>query len=174
MNGGQETTKTPWFKQPLVWLVIAFPAASVLGGLSMLVLSLNIDLGLVSDDYYRRGKAINLDLRKDRRARELGYHGVISYHPAAPAVAVALTMDPGLETDETPPAAVTVDIMHATRGGLDRSLIALKNAQGVYYAKMKSPLPDGPWRIRLAAQDWNLHGRLHLPRTTSAELAARL
>ena len=169
MNRSQETTSPPWFKQPLVWLVIAIPAAAVVGGLSLLALSLSMDLGLVSDDYYRRGKAINIDLGKDRRAREMGYRGVIAYRPAAPAVAI--TLRPAIS--ETPPAAVTVDIMHATRGGMDRRLHATKDSQGVYHAMMKSPLPDGPWQIRLATEGWRIHGRLWLPHARSAELAPR-
>ena len=163
------TDKLPWFKQPLVWMVIAIPAVSVVVGLALLVFSLRIDLGLVSDDYYQRGKAINADLSKDKRARALGYRGAISYDKTQPAVAVVITS----ATAAKLPAVVTLDIMHATRGGLDIQRRLRADSPGFFQAALAAPLPHGAWEIRLRAEDWRIHGRLQLPQASGTTLMPR-
>ena len=62
----------PWYKYKLVWMIIAIPAASVIAGINMIYLAVNTDDGLVADDYYKEGMAINQNLKRDRTAAELG------------------------------------------------------------------------------------------------------
>ena len=49
------------------------PAVAVVSGALMLWLAITSYDGLVSDDYYKQGLAINQVLRRDKRASELGY-----------------------------------------------------------------------------------------------------
>ena len=60
--------KKPWYREPWVWLMIALPASAVVGGIITIYLAVSTSDGLVVDDYYKRGKAINLDLRLVVRA----------------------------------------------------------------------------------------------------------
>ena len=62
--------KKPWYAEPWVWLMISFPLAAVIGGMITIYLAVLTSDGLVVDDYYKRGKAINVDLARDR-AKEL-------------------------------------------------------------------------------------------------------
>ena len=62
----------PWYKYKLVWMIIAIPAASVIAGINMIYLAVNTDDGLVVDDYYKEGMAINQSLQRDKTAAELG------------------------------------------------------------------------------------------------------
>jgi hypothetical protein len=62
----------PWHRQPWVWLLIALPMSAVIGGMVTLYIAVTTSDGLVVDDYYRRGKAINLDLARDRALRIAG------------------------------------------------------------------------------------------------------
>ena len=46
----------PWQREPMVWMLIAIPASSVLVGMVMLWLAIASYDGLVVDDYHQQGK----------------------------------------------------------------------------------------------------------------------
>ena len=52
----------PWWKFPLVWMVIAGPAIVVVAGFVTLWLALRTPDPLVAGDYYRQGLEINKTL----------------------------------------------------------------------------------------------------------------
>ncbi len=52
----------PWWKFPLVWMVIAGPAAVVLAGFYTLWLAVRAPDPVVAQDYYRQGIEINKTL----------------------------------------------------------------------------------------------------------------
>ena len=60
--------KRPWYREPWVWLMIAFPMTAVIAGMTTIYLAVSTADGLVVDDYYKRGKAINMDLARDAAA----------------------------------------------------------------------------------------------------------
>ena len=62
----------PWYRHGLVWLVIALPAASVVGGLATLAIAITHADATVADHWYQDGKAINRSLEEERRAEFLG------------------------------------------------------------------------------------------------------
>ena len=62
----------PWYRQLWPWLLMSMPAAAVVGGAITFWLAATSNNALVVDDYYREGKAINLELDRDRTAAQLG------------------------------------------------------------------------------------------------------
>jgi uncharacterized protein len=62
----------PWYRQLWPWLLIAPPAVAVLAGVVTVVLAVRSDDGVVADDYYKRGLAVNAEIDRSRRAAELG------------------------------------------------------------------------------------------------------
>lgn len=56
----------PWWRYPLVWMVIAGPAAVVVAGFATLWLALGTPDPVVAGDYYRRGVEINQALARDK------------------------------------------------------------------------------------------------------------
>jgi hypothetical protein len=52
----------PWWKFPLVWMVIAGPAIVVVAGFATLWLAIRTPDPVVAEDYYRRGVEINKTL----------------------------------------------------------------------------------------------------------------
>lgn len=62
----------PWYRHPIVWLIIAIPASAVVMGVVIVTLAINVPESVVRDDYYQAGRAINIDLRGTHRAAELG------------------------------------------------------------------------------------------------------
>lgn len=150
--------KSVWYREPLVWMVIAIPFTAVVMGVLILVLAIRSDDGLVVDDYYRQGKQINRVLARDRAAAARGVQGRVELDDARQQVLIRLTAtDPAAIPDP-----VELKFLHATRGGLDKTLILPRQADGAY----RAPLPElaqGHWNVQLAAQDWRLVGSLFVP-----------
>jgi len=155
-----------WYREPFVWLLIALPAASVIAGFVMLGLAIHSDDGLVEDDYYRRGKEINRVLARDRAAAHLGLEGALELDPARRTLSLALHA----QNETGYPEAIEMRFLHATRAGLDKSLLVPRHADGAYRAPLPA-LEPGHWHVQLAARDWRLVGTLQVP--GAARLALR-
>ena len=65
----------PWYKDRWPWILIAGPATVVVAGFITLWMAVVSDDGLVTDDYYKQGLAVNKSLQGDQRAANLGLHG---------------------------------------------------------------------------------------------------
>jgi hypothetical protein len=61
----------PWYAQRWPWLLMLGPATVLVGGGFATWLALSHPDAMVVDDYYKQGKAINQDLRRDRAASSL-------------------------------------------------------------------------------------------------------
>ena len=118
-----EAQGPPWYREPLVWLLILFPATAVVSGFATLWLAIGSDDGLVEDDYYRRGKEINRVLSRDRAAQRYGLESTLALDSARDE----LRMDLAASGLKTLPARVELRFLHATRAGLDR-IVSLERA----------------------------------------------
>ena len=58
----------PWWRFPLVWMVIAGPAAVVAAGIATVWIAVRTPDPVVAEDYYRRGMQINKTLAEQRKA----------------------------------------------------------------------------------------------------------
>lgn len=152
------TKSNRWYRVPFVWLLIAIPLTAVIVGFVGLALAIQSDDGMVEDDYYRRGKEINRVLARDQAAVSLGLESRVELDDAHHELLVRLTARGSV----TLPDNIEFKFLHATRAGLDRSLILPRHADGTY----RAPLPElaqGHWNVQLAAQDWRLVGSLFVP-----------
>ena len=130
----------PWYREPWPWIVMAPPAAAVVAGAVTVWLAVTTSDGLVADDYYRRGLAINQEIGRDHAARELGltasveaFNGVLRVRLSGRAV---------------PPEALFAKLVHATRAGHDLRLRLARVTPGVYETELPR-LPAGRWRVVL-------------------------
>jgi hypothetical protein len=162
--------KKPWYRQPLVWLVISFPAAAVIGGISLLILSLNIDTGLVVDDYYKRGKEINQVLTRDKKAIELGIRGVSVYSSDKQKFSITIASDKG---DIFNDQGIVLDLMHATRGGMDIQQAMDAAGPGLYQTDLPHHLAKGPWIVQVSTEEWRIQGRIQIPGSYTSPLSAQ-
>src|SRR6185369_11923875 len=78
MSTSSHLRLSPWYREPWPWLLMAGPAIVVVAGFVTLAMAINSSDGLVADDYYKQGKAINMTLHRDTRAQELHYRAVVS------------------------------------------------------------------------------------------------
>ena len=140
MSPTAKSTARPWYREPWPWILMAAPASAVAGGAVTLWLAVSTADGLVADDYYKQGLAINQVLHREQAAARLQ---------------VALRMEPGpgtltarLQARMPPPEALFVRLAHATRAGNDLRLRLAPAGDGVYEAALP-PLPAGRWRVIL-------------------------
>jgi hypothetical protein len=157
----------PWYREPWPWFLMAIPAASVVVGIIMATLAIRTEDGLVADDYYKRGLAINRELARDDAARAGGLHAQLWFEPAGGRVRVALagSGQPGA-------AGMRLTFVHPTRAGFDRSVGLTPAGAGMYEAVVGALAP-GRWQVTLEdnARAWRIGGTLRLPQDGSAELA---
>ena len=68
----RSTDSNPWYKERWPWLLMAGPAIVVVAGFITAWLAVVSDDGLVADDYYKQGLAVNQRLQRDHYASQLG------------------------------------------------------------------------------------------------------
>lgn len=155
---GKDTT--PWYKQGWPWFLIAFPATAVIAGFITLWIAISTWDGLVVDDYYQEGKAIEKTIARSVRAGELGLAAQLKIR--SDGISVALSAADGVPL----PPTLVVTIAHPTRGGQDQNLL-LKRENGVFSGALE-PLAAGRWLIQLEdeSRTWRLNGTTYLPAET--------
>lgn len=155
----------PWYREPWPWILMAGPAAAVVAGFYTLALAIKSDDGLVADDYYRRGLAINRTLERSERARQLALEATVSI--------IGNKVRVVLRGREVPPRALRLALIHPTRAGRDQTLALHEEAPGVYRGRI---VPFGNERRLIHLEDdrriWRLSGNW-TPGGSSAVLAAQ-
>lgn len=155
----KHTDTIPWFKQPLVWLVIFFPAAAVIAGLITLAIAINVDDGVVVDDYYKKGKEINLVLTRDKQALALGLKGKSVYTPSTQHMLI--TVDSTKQT--TLPDTIRLQLLHTTRGKIDIDIETSSAKPGYFDIALPAALAKGSWIVQVGTPEWRIHGRINIP-----------
>ena len=154
-----------WYAEPWVWLLIALPMSAVIGGIITIYLAVTTSDGLVVDDYYKRGKAINMDLARDVAAANHGLRARLDLDFSSRRI--LLTLESG---DNQRPAQVQFSLLHPTRPGNDQ-IVLLQPVAGGRYAGTLQDMQDGNWYVQLEADDWRLSGALQTPRDSVVVLS---
>ena len=161
------TEKKPWYVHPWVWLLIAVPVTAVIVGMILLYFSITTNDGLVVDDYYTRGKAINLDLARDRAANAHGLEARFQIDMTRNRVTLTLKSQ-----DYAPPREMKLSFLHPTRPHHDQQVMLKQIGEGQYAASINE-LGRGKWYLQLEADDWRLSGRMQMPLTAPVVLSPR-
>jgi hypothetical protein len=112
------------------------PAAVLLAGSATMWIAFASADGLVADDYYKQGLAINKRLAREDEADRRGISAEV--HLAPDRLRIELRGDA--------PAALFVQLAHATRAGHDLRLRLAPVAPGAYEAEL-GELPRGHWHV---------------------------
>lgn len=150
----------PWYRQRWPWIIIAGPASAVVAGMTMLWFAIDSNDGLVVDDYYKQGLAINQVILRDRAASELRYRAVATLTGDGTRVRTVVSSASGSPL----PAALYLHLAHPTRAGKDQTLLLTAQPGGGYEASMRPP-EAGRWLVTIedAAKTWRLAARWQLP-----------
>lgn len=152
---------TKWYQEPYSWMVFGIPLGTIAACMLMISIASSNPDGLVIDDYYKEGLAINRVLAREARAKELGL-AVARLDIGEREYQLALHLADGASPL---PAQVDVLFAHATRTTTDRATVAsaIDSVSGVY----RGPIEDlevGPWYVAVSADDWRLVHRIDVRR----------
>lgn len=142
-----------WYREPLVWMVVAIPLAAVLMGGVTLTLAITTFDGMVSDDYYKQGMQINRLMERDALARRHELSSLVLLGPQGGIVEVHLAGNASFQAPET----LNLSLFHATRPGIDHEVVLRRSAAGTYLAA-RPELAQGRWYLQLDADGWRLKG----------------
>lgn len=156
----------PWYTHRWPWFLMLGPASVVVAGSFVTWLALGHPDAMVVDDYYKQGKAINQDLRRDRVA-------------SAMRIALDMRYEGGRLTGRIEslgrPLAVpfTIRLAHPTLPERDLSLLVKPDAGGAFSV----PLPvleQTHWQVVVEgnARDWRLAKGWSWPRQQELAIEA--
>jgi hypothetical protein len=153
-----QTIAKPWFREPWPWLLMSGPAIVVVAGIATAWIAVKSNDGLVTDDYYKKGLAVNLTIAKSDRATELGLGARIRLTENQIAIGLSAS-DPKWPL----PPALSVTISHPTRAGLDQTHVLERGETG-YVANFRLP-SAGHWLVLVEDEErtWRLLGNVRLP-----------
>jgi uncharacterized protein len=161
----------PWHKHPLVWMIIAIPFAAVIMGVVMIWLAVDTDDGLVADDYYKQGLAINEVLSRDKAAAELGVSANIDLDNEARLI--RLRFNKGKL--ENYPKQLVLHLQHATRANSDISIRLDHAMEDQYVGQLQQAVSQGIWYFEISDNGvsetgWKLDARTYVRSKNSIQL----
>lgn len=159
-RSGGSSRASPWHREPLVWMVLAIPAAAVIAGGVMLVLANVTWDGLVADDYYRRGMEINRSLARDAEAARLGIRASVAF--PAPGVVVVRIADRNDAAAASGGDRLHLRFARAARAGKDIRILMTRDAAGTWRGPLPAMAP-GKWYVELGNERWRLAASLWVP-----------
>ena len=148
-----EQAAGPWYREPGPWILRAIPGSSVVLGITLLTIAVNNQDGLVADDYYKRGLAINMVIERERLAAELGLRAQVMFG----ANQVRVFMEGG----DVGAQALKLRMVHPTLAEKDLAVALTPIAVGWYEGSLARPAATR-WQVHLedAERSWRLAGRL--------------
>ncbi|QNP42224.1 FixH family protein [Lysobacter terrestris] len=157
-NRVHASEQRPAWREPMVWLVAAIPAAAVIATIALLVVSARSsgNNDAVADRVQRTAQVQVADLGPDATARELRLSAIVRLDTARGASAIeVLPVDGGFARD----APLLLSLHHPAIAGFDRTFVLAPTATGW---RSNGGIDLGhDWNVQLAAEDgrWRLQGR---------------
>lgn len=130
-------------------MLIGIPAGTVVAcGITIYLAIVSAD-GMVVDDYYDAGKAINLSKERDERATELGLSAQLV---RGDNNAIRVLFNQALDE-----SSLVASFSHATQDERDRT-VALVAVGSRSFDAVLDALPPGKWYVQIAPSegDWRL------------------
>ena len=160
----------PWYKQFWPWFLIFFPATAVVAGIITVIIAVKTDDGLVKDDYYKAGLAINQTLERKQKARELNLNASVYWDKLTQTITLKLT---GKISE--PPPRLTMQLAHATVANHDQTITLYLAPDKKSYTGRIKMVKSGSWLIILQPEEknWRINGRVKLPNQTQWQMDSK-
>ncbi len=156
----------PWYRYPFVWFALSIPLSAVIAGIGMIYLAVSTDDGLVADDYYKKGLAINRSIKRERFAADMGISADFEYDSELQRV--LLQLNRGQLADY--PQTLIFNLQHATRAEHDVQLELMHGMDNQYVGLLKKQLPAGVWHAELITEEWRIGARINLSSQSTIQL----
>lgn len=158
----------PWYRQPWLWFLLAFPMVAIVWGLSTLIYASSLETSMVTDDYSREGRGINMAIARDDLARDMRIAGTLEID--------GRTADLLLETKDGPAdfPYLVLNLYHPTQSSKDRVVQFQQRADGQYTGQLHEQF-EGRWYYDLQGptNEWRVKGEFSLPRQDRITIKAK-
>jgi uncharacterized protein len=155
-----------WYTQAWPWLLMLGPFLVILAGGYTTWLAFTQQDALVVGDYYKQGKAINQDLRRDKIAASLQLNATLYYD--------AGQLAGNIQSGGKPLAgALILSLNHATLPEKDIHLPLVADAQGNFHVPLPA-LDLARWQVLIENEkrDWRLAANWIWPKHKKLRLQA--
>lgn len=168
-TAGRAGSGLPWYREPWPWILMAGPVAAVIGGAITAYIAVTHQDGLVAEDYYKQGLAINRTLAKERAATKLGLTGQLQVGDDGRRLRVLLDGSSGT------PASLKLRLAHATVAGMDQQVGLSLVDGGWYEGVLATAAVQGKWKVLLEDPEgrWRITGIWLSGEENTVTLAAR-
>lgn len=158
----------PWYRQRWPWFLMLGPAIVVVAGCITMWIAWTRQDAMVVDDYYKQGKAINQDLRRDRVASAMRLTFDARYDAAAGVLDGGMD---GLAGPVTTPYRIL--LAHSTQPEKDLVLDVAPDGQGRFKVALPM-LEQARWQVVVegAGRDWRLAASWRWPAQRSVSIQA--
>jgi uncharacterized protein len=137
----------PWYREPWPWILMAGPGTVVVAGFITAWIAFAGADGLVADDYYKQGLAINRTLAREAQAKALGLEGELAV--AGGVVRVTLRSSQAL------PDRLSLRFAHPARASDDRVVFLARRSDSTFEAPVPVLAPAA-WRAIVETPDWRI------------------
>jgi hypothetical protein len=141
-----------WYKYPWPWFLMAIPALTIVAGILTLMLAGSSFDGLVKDDYYKQGLAVNQALARDQQATALGLTAQVMMGDKEARVFLTMRSDVDI------PEKLYLRFMHPTQGGRDGTVELVHMGQGFYSGAMAPLGTSKKWNVILSSDSGEAQG----------------
>jgi hypothetical protein len=167
---------TPWYKEPWAWLVFFLPFSAVVAGIATYFIANHEPDTLVIGEYYKKGKAINLEISKIKQAKKLGI--TFGFKLADNKLVIKPT---GIEKVFP---LLNISFFHPTQAQKDFHLRLTPDGSGYFRHTFADEVENkqtltqtklaGKWHVTLNSfeEKWKIQSTVYLPQTEFVMLAA--
>lgn len=164
--------KSPWWKERMVWLIIALPLSAVVAGIATVFIAAHNPDDMVKAEYVKEGLAVDAPRTSLDKAASMGLKATLTNHGGLLSLHV---------TGRTVlPQTLILTLVHPTQAKLDQQIPMTFAGQGTYQARIdltgqgKRHLtlmpPDKSWQMvgvwhAPFHEETSLHGGAHHPST---------
>ncbi|MGR2739832.1 FixH family protein [Billgrantia sp. Q4P2] len=160
------TPTSPWYKQFWPWFLLGLLMLSISVSSTFAVLAIRSADGMVQEDYYEHGRAINMVLAKQQRAHELNLAADLRIDPMTSDIIVQLDGDDR-------PERLYLRLIFPTQDDRDQDLVLEHVRDGRYLGQAPDNLRHR-WYLQLHPSEeqpaWRLVGEASLPSEESFSL----
>ena len=156
----------PWYREFWAWFLLIPILTSVCVGSFFLYMSIVTADGLVSDDYYKEGRAFNRTYERDQAAIAMNLNGQLALDGLTGELTLSLTGDLAVW-----PEVLTLEVIHPTQQGFDQTLQLIRLTGSTYTAQLEREI-IGPRILEMTPgpDEWRLRARTRWPDQTLTRL----
>jgi len=152
----------PWYKQFWPWFLVFFPALAVVAGIATIIIAVKSDDGLVEENYYKAGLAINQTIADEERAKVLGLSAQMDINTESRQINLKLN---STGTHEIVKQRLMLKLIHPTIKGRDVTIPLQAQSTGIFHGFLDTLPVKGRWYVTLTPEDksWRISDEMLIP-----------